>query len=79
MLYNQLRGEAGSKVNLTVFRKSSSKKLSIPVTRNTIPIKSVDVALMLNSKTGYIKIERFAENTASEFNQSLEKLKRMEL
>ena len=39
MLYNQLRGEAGSKVNLTVFRKSSSKKLSIPVTRNNIPIK----------------------------------------
>jgi len=76
MLYNQLRGEAGSKVNLTVFRKSSSKKLSIPVTRNTIPIKSVDVALMLNSKTGYIKIERFAENTASEFNQSLERLKK---
>lgn len=76
MLYNKLRGEANSKVNLTVFRKSSSKKLTIPVTRNTIPIKSVDVALMLNSKTGYIKIERFAENTANEFNQSLNKLKK---
>ncbi|MFN8326376.1 MAG: S41 family peptidase [Flavobacteriaceae bacterium] len=76
MLYNKLRGEAGSKVNLTIYRKSPSKKLTIPVIRNTIPIKSVDVALMLNSKTGYIKIERFAENTANEFNQNLIKLKK---
>lgn len=76
MLYNKLRGEAGSKVNLELFRKSTGKKHNILVSRNTIPIKSVEATLLLNSKTGYIKIERFAENTATEFRNSLNLLKK---
>lgn len=75
-LFNKLKGEEGSKVELTVFRKSSNKKLKLTVTREVVPIKSVDTYLMLNKTSGYIKINRFAENTYDEFKIGLEKLKK---
>jgi len=46
------------------------------VQRDVVPIKSVDVALMLNANTGYIKINRFAETTYEEFKKALLQLKR---
>ena len=75
-LYNKLKGEEGSKVLLTVFRKSVNKKLKITVEREVVPIKSVDAYLMLNKTSGYIKINRFAENTYDEFRVGLEQLKK---
>ena len=75
-LYNKLKGEEGSKVLLTVFRKSVNKKLKITVEREVVPIKSVDASLMLNKTSGYIKINRFAENTYDEFRVGLEHLKK---
>ena len=75
-LYNKLKGEEGSKVLLTVFRKSTNKKLKITVEREVVPIKSVDTHLMLNKTSGYIKINRFAENTYDEFREGLEQLKK---
>lgn len=75
-LFNKLKGEEGSTVLLTVYRKSTGKKLKIPVIRDVVPIKSVDTYLKLNKTTGYIKINRFAENTYSEFRDGLEQLKK---
>jgi len=75
-LFNKLKGEEGSKVMLTIYRKSSNKKLKIPVIREVVPIKSVDTYLKLNATTGYIKINRFAENTYDEFRVGLEELKK---
>lgn len=75
-LFNKLKGEEGSKVLLTIYRKSSNKKLKIPVIRDVVPIKSVDTYLKLNATTGYIKINRFAENTYDEFRVGLEQLKK---
>jgi carboxyl-terminal processing protease len=75
-LYNKLKGEEGSKVMLTIFRKSINKKLNITVSREVVPIKSVDTYLMLNKTTGYIKITRFAESTYDEFRLGLEDLKK---
>lgn len=73
-LYSKLKGEKNTQVLLTIYRKSENKTLKIKVTRNTIPIKSVDVATVFN-KTGFIKINRFAETTANEFHKSLSELK----
>ncbi len=73
-LYSKLKGEINSKVNLSIYRKAEKKKLNITVTRNTIPVKSVDVAIMLNKTSGYIKINRFAETTFEEFKLGLNKL-----
>jgi carboxyl-terminal processing protease len=75
-LYNKLKGEEGSTVDLTIYRKSTNKRLKITVEREVVPIKSVDAYLMLNKTSGYIKINRFAENTYDEFHEGLELLKK---
>ena len=74
-LFNKLRGTINSDVLLTIYRKSIHKTMKISLKRGTIPIKSVSVALMLNKNTGYIKINRFAETTFTEFHTALLDLK----
>lgn len=74
-LFNKLKGEEGSNVKLTIFRKSINKKITVNVAREVVPIKSVDTHLMLNKTTGYIKINRFAENTYDEFMVGLKEMK----
>ncbi|MDC6366323.1 MULTISPECIES: S41 family peptidase [Flavobacteriaceae] len=72
---SKLKGEIGTKVDLKVFRKSENKIMDLSVTRNKIPIKSVDAYYMLSRDMGYIKINRFAESTFNEFKDALRKLK----
>lgn len=75
-LFSILKGKQNSQVKLTVFRKSENKKFVVSVKRDVIPIKSVDVWQMLDKKTGYIKINRFAETTYDEFLKGLTQLKK---
>ncbi|MBP4140844.1 S41 family peptidase [Flavobacterium sp. P4023] len=74
-LFSKLKGTVGSDIELTIYRKSEGKKLKVKIKRDVIPIKSVDAALLLNATTGYIKINRFAETTYSEFMTGLINLK----
>lgn len=62
-----LRGKRGTDVNVTVYRPYEKQKVDFTITRNTIPIYSVDAAFMVDSETGYIKISRFAATTHEEF------------
>ncbi|MBC7641142.1 MAG: S41 family peptidase [Flavobacterium sp.] len=73
-LYAKLKGEENSEVQLTVFRKSINKKIKFKLLRQVVPIKSVDVAVLLNPNLGFIKINRFAETTYNEFKLGLDKL-----
>ncbi len=75
-LFSKLKGEEGSKVTLTVYRSSEKRKFKVNVTRGVVPIKSVDIATMLDAKTGYIKVNRFAETTYKEFHEGLLTLKK---
>lgn len=75
-LFSKLKGEIGTEVELTIYRKSKKSILKKKVKRDVIAIKSVDIALMLDNKTGYIKINRFAENTYDEFKNGLSLLKK---
>ncbi len=75
-LFSKLKGEVGSEIELTIFRKKENKKLKVIVKRDVVAIKSVDIALMLNKTTGYIKINRFAETTFDEFHKGLMQLKK---
>ena len=75
-LYATLKGEKGSQIVLTVYRKSENKKIKLTINRDVIPLKSVDVALLLENATGYIKINRFAETTFDEFKKGLTSLKK---
>ena len=73
-LYAKLKGQENSNVQLTIYRKSNRKTLKFNLKRETIPIKSVDISMLLNPTTGYIKINRFAETTYKEFKTGLTKL-----
>lgn len=73
-LFKYLKGEVNSKVNLTIFRKSENKKFVAQLTRNVVPIKSIETSQLINNKTGYIKVSRFAESTFQEFKKALDKL-----
>lgn len=68
-----LKGVKGSIVNITVLR-NQTKTVDFTISRDAIPINSVDVAYMLNQETGYLKISRFAKNTYNEFLSSSTKL-----
>ncbi len=69
-----LTGEKGSTVTIGVLRGKEQKLRKFQLTRDEIPVRSVDVAYMLDNKTGYIKINRFSATTYEEFMKELEKL-----
>ena len=74
-LFAKLKGKEGSVIEVTVYRKSEHKKIKIKIKRGIIPLKTVDVAQLLDATTGYIKINRFAETTYDEFKTGLDELK----
>jgi len=69
-----LRGEKGSKVRLMVMRGNNPELLEFVVTRDDIPLYSVNEAYMVDDKTGYIAVSRFAEETPTEVRQAAAKL-----
>lgn len=69
-----MRGEIGTEVALTIVRRGEKSPIVKNITRGTIPIKSVDIAYMLNDTTGYIKVKTFGMNTYDEFIASLSTL-----
>jgi carboxyl-terminal processing protease len=74
-VFKLLRGPKNSNVKVTIYRPDTRKKIDYTITRNTIPIYSVDVHMMLNNETGYIKVSRFAATTHEEFLQAFNQLK----
>lgn len=68
-----IRGEGGTKVKLTILRNATTQYFY--VTRGTIPLPSLDAAYMLDSTTGYIKLNKFSETTYREFMQAMDSLK----
>ncbi|SEH87812.1 carboxyl-terminal processing protease [Paenimyroides aquimaris] len=73
-IVNLLKGSNGSKALLKVYRKSTNKTFNVEIIRGEVPLKSVDTAIKIDEKTGYIKINRFAETTYPEFKTGLESL-----
>lgn len=73
---SKIRGEKGTKVKIGVKRNSSKKTLTFTITRDDIPMNTVDVSYMIDDKTGYIKIAQFGKNTYDEFFAALSKLKK---
>ena len=71
----KLKGRKGSRVKLTVYRKSEDRIFTVNVKRDVVPIKSVTAFYMLTEDMGYIKINRFAESTFKEFKAALKELR----
>ena len=75
LITQKLKGDKGTKVTLTVFRKSENKIFDVDVWREDIPIKSVVASYMLTDNLGFIKMNRFAESSFNEFKEALDDLK----
>lgn len=71
-----LRGPKGSMVNVGIKRNGVSEVLEFDIKRDKIPIYSVDEGYLIDKKTGYIKVNRFARNTVEEFQTQLKQLQK---
>lgn len=62
-----LRGPKGSIVRLGIKRPTAAELLPYEVTRDDIPVTSIDASYFLDNGIGYIKINKFGATTYSEF------------
>lgn len=72
-----LRGDRGTKVDVTVLRGDQQQKLII--TRDIIPVNSVQASYMIDKQTGYIRLDKFSSQTYREFMDALTGLKKQGL
>ena len=70
-----LRGDKGTKVKVDIARRGEKDLLDFVITRDKIPLYSVEAKYMVEPEIGYIKISRFANSTVKEFEQALAMLK----
>ena len=75
-IMRRLRGPKGTKVNLGIVRRGIADTLRFVITRDKIPVKSVDASYMIRPEVGYIRIGSFGATTHDEFCASLKKLKK---
>ena len=70
----KLRGPKGSRVKVSIVRAGIRGLLDFDITRDRIPIYTVDAAFMVDSQTGYISVNRFAAKTHDEFVAAMTRL-----
>lgn len=75
-IMKRLRGPVGTVANLKVLRRGVAEPIDFRVIRAEIPIYSIDAAYMVDANTGYVKITRFAEETAEEFEKAMNTLRK---
>jgi carboxyl-terminal processing protease len=75
MVFDRLRGEKGTKVKLSILRKEETSPIDFEITRDKIPIFSLDASYLLDKNTGYIKLNRFSATTTEEFVEAIKGLK----
>ncbi len=73
-IIKQLRGERGTKVKLGIMRSGVNELLDFEVTRDAIPLHSIQSSLILEDSIGYIKMLQFARTTHRELIEAIIKL-----
>ncbi len=68
-----LKGGNASGVSLEIWR--NEQKMELEARKANLPLPSVISSFMIDEKTGYIKLIRFAEHSAEEVHDALKKLK----
>lgn len=66
-IMKRLRGPKGTTVNLGVIRPGVNGVQKFKVTRDKIPVYTVDAFYMIDEKTGYVRISNFGSTTINEF------------
>ncbi|NBC83212.1 MAG: PDZ domain-containing protein [Bacteroidetes bacterium] len=72
---DKLRGEKGTNVTVSIKRRSVDKLLDFTITRDKIPIYSLDASYKVEDNIGYIKLNRFSFTTMEEFAEAVKPLK----
>ena len=75
-IMKRLRGPRGTQVKLTIVRRGIKDKLVFMVTRDKIPVKTIDAYYMIRPQVGYIRIGSFGATTYDEFMEAVDKLKK---
>ncbi|HID38400.1 MAG TPA: S41 family peptidase [Calditrichaeota bacterium] len=70
----KLKGPEGTTVNITVSRPGIAEPFEVVLTRDEIPIYTVNTYFMVNDSTGYVWLNRFAHTTSKELEHALIKL-----
>ena len=74
-IMKRLRGKKGTKVNIGIKRPGVDEKMTFTVTRDKIPIKSLEAAYMIDDNIGYVRLGNFGANTYKEFMEAMDMLK----
>lgn len=75
-VFKHLRGVKGTKVILMVERNGRKEPIVFEIIRDKIPITSVDTWFMLDKTLGYIRLDRFAQNSTQEVLDAIRDLKK---
>ncbi len=75
-IMKRLRGKKGTKVTVEVKRRGVPELITFRITRDKIPLHTVDASYMLDKRTGYVRISSFGAKTHSEMMDALDKLSR---
>ena len=73
-IQKRLRGKKGTQVTIKVKRAGTPELITFRITRDNIPLHSIDASYMLDERTGYLRISRFGAKTHEEMMEALEDL-----
>lgn len=72
---DHLRGKRGTKVDVSIFRRGKKDLIDFTITRDKIPITSIDAAYIIKPGIGYINLNKFAQTSMQEFYDAVNQLK----
>ena len=75
-IQKRLRGKKGTNVTIKVKRPGVKDLITFRITRDNIPLHSIDAKYMLDERTGYLRISRFGAKTHEEMMDALKELKK---
>jgi len=71
----KLRGPKGTHVRVSIHRAGIKDLLEFEITRDKIPLYTVDASMMIDNTVGYVSVNRFAATTHQEFIDAVNELK----
>ena len=74
-IMKRLRGKKGTKVNLGVVRRGIKDVLKFKVTRDKIPVTTIDAHYIIQPGVGYIRIGSFGATTYDEFMKAVDEMR----
>ena len=75
-IQKRLRGKKGTQVTIKVMRPGVPGLITFRITRDNIPLHSIDAKYMLDERTGYLRISRFGAKTHEEMLEAMNELKK---